>query len=86
MDALTRECAIYLRGAAMSADATSKRRNAKPKLTPHNLRAISVTAGVDPRTVLRYLAGVAGTSTSDARIASALRAAGRDDLVRGVAA
>lgn len=40
-------------------------------LTAHALRSLSVDAEVDPRTVVRWLAGLTGDPTKDARIADA---------------
>lgn len=43
-------------------------------LTPHELRVVAAQAGVDPRTVRRYLAGTSVTSTCAGRIKEVLRA------------
>jgi hypothetical protein len=51
-------------------------------LSAHEARVISAAAAVDPRTVMRYLAGAKIASTCAARIADALYAHGFDHLVR----
>ena len=43
------------------------------KLTAHEIRSVSVAAGVDPRTVERFLRGELGWSTTRSRIEAALR-------------
>jgi len=42
-----------------------------PMLTPHDLRRLAVAAAVDPRTVTRWLAGLAGPADIDARLTKA---------------
>ncbi len=49
---------------------------AEQQLTPHELRAVAVRAGVDPRTVSARLAGRPQHSTVVARIDEALKALG----------
>jgi hypothetical protein len=48
----------------------------RPMLTAHLLRSLSVDAEVDPRTVVRWLAGLTGDPKKDARIAAAAAALG----------
>ncbi len=51
-------------------------------LTPHDLRRVAVEAGVDPRTVQRYLDGARLVSTCIDRIRRALAALGMPDARR----
>lgn len=55
---------------------------AKAKLTPHEMRAVGVTAGVDPRTVRAYLRGDPQRSTGKARVEEALQKMGLDHLLK----
>lgn len=52
------------------------------KLTPHELRAVSVAAAIDPRTVRRYLAGHLVRPSSKTRIVRALRELGFSTLIQ----
>ena len=51
------------------------------KLSPHDLRAISVESCVDPRTIRAFIDGRVTRSTTAARIRKALNDAGRADLI-----
>ena len=62
----------YLYGMSATQNAAP---SAAPRLvlTPHEEREVAVHAGVDPRTVRKFLAHGAVTSTCAARIEAALR-------------
>ena len=51
-----------------------------PKLSPHDLRRVAVVAGCDPRSVLAFLSGAKGRSTTSARIREALKGCGFDAI------
>lgn len=45
--------------------------NPPPRLSAHDMRRLAVEAVIDPRTIARYMAGLAVASTSAARILAA---------------
>jgi hypothetical protein len=53
------------------------------RLPAHELRRVSVAAGVDPRTVARVIAGAATRGLQRERVERALRATGHADLLGG---
>jgi hypothetical protein len=52
------------------------------RLPEHQVRALSVAAEVDPRTIKRYLAGAATQGLQRDRVERALQAAGLERLLR----